>query len=175
MLGLDKGPATTTAAASTVGKNMDAGFDFEALLRIRERWPRKLVVKGVMRADDAQRLVAMGCDGIVVSNHGGRQFDGAAATLEALPAVVAAVRGQAPVLLDGGVRRGQHLAQALASGAQGVLVGRAALYGVAAGGEAGARRALAILQDEFARSMRLCGARSVNEITPDLLFGPGGV
>lgn len=169
MVGLDKGRATTTAAGSTVGRNMDASFDFEALQRIRDRWPRKLVVKGVLRADDARRIVAMGCEGIVVSNHGGRQFDGAVATLDALPAVVAAVQGKAPVLLDGGVRRGQHLALALASGAQGVLVGRAVLYGVAAAGEAGARHALGILQEEFTRAMRLCGARSVSEITPDLL------
>lgn len=169
MVGLNQGPATAAAAGSTVGRNMDASFDFEALQRIRDRWPRKLLAKGVMRADDARRLVAMGCEGIVVSNHGGRQLDGALAALEALPAVVAAVQGRTPVLLDGGVRRGQHLVQALAAGAQGVLVGRALLYGVAAAGEAGARHALGILQEEFARAMRLCGARTVGEITPDLL------
>jgi (S)-mandelate dehydrogenase len=111
----------------------------------------------------------MGCDGIVVSNHGGRQLDGAAATLDALPAVVAAAGGRMSVLLDGGVRRGVDILKARALGAQGVLVGRATLFGAMAGGEAGALHALQILRTEYERSMKLCGVRSAAEIGPDLI------
>ena len=169
MVGLAGGNGTTTSAGSTVGNNMDASFGWEALQRIRDRWPRKFIVKGVLRADDAQRLAAMGCDALVVSNHGGRQLDGAAPTFAALPDIVAAVQGRAEVLLDGGVRRGRHVVQALAAGASGVLVGRSVLYGVAAAGEPGARRALEILREEFTRTMRLCGCRTVAEIDRALL------
>jgi len=115
------------------------------------------------------RASAIGVDAIVVSNHGGRQLDGGIATLDALPGVLAAVQGRCSVLVDGGVRRGADVVKALALGAEGVLVGRATLYGACAGGEAGALRALEILRDEVRRTMQLCGARSVAEITPDLL------
>jgi (S)-mandelate dehydrogenase len=104
-----------------------------------------------------------------VSNHGGRQLDGAAPSLEALPAVARAVGSKMTVLLDGGVRRGVDILKARALGAQAVLTGRATLFGVMAGGEAGARRALEILSSELDRAMKLCGARRIEEITPDLL------
>jgi (S)-mandelate dehydrogenase len=126
-------------------------------------------VKGVARPDDAERLVAMGCDALVVSNHGGRQLDGAAATLDALPAVARAAGNRACVMVDGGVRRGAHVVKALALGAKAVLVGRATLYGACAAGEPGAVRALEILKDELVRSMRLCGVRAAAEIGPDLI------
>jgi (S)-mandelate dehydrogenase len=149
---------------------MDASFDWEELKRLRERWPGKLVLKGVERPDDAERALALGCDGVVVSNHGGRQLDGAAPSLEALPDVVRAVGSRMTVLLDGGVRRGTDILKARALGAQAVLVGRATLFGVMAGGEAGARRALEILSSELERTMKLCGVRSIEEIGPELLW-----
>ena len=158
-----------TDIATAVGREMDAGLDWEALKRLRELWPRKLLLKGVERPDDAERAAALGCDGVVVSNHGGRQLDGALPTLEALPAVADAVGRKMTVLLDGGVRRGVDILKARALGAQAVLTGRATLFGVIAGGEAGARRALEILASELERSMKLCGARSVAEISPDLV------
>jgi (S)-mandelate dehydrogenase len=105
-----------------------------------------------------------------VSNHGGRQLDGAAPSLEALPAVARAVGSKMTVMLDGGVRRGVDILKARALGAQAVLTGRATLFGVIAGGEAGARRALEILSSELERAMKLCGARSVAEIGPDLIY-----
>jgi (S)-mandelate dehydrogenase len=160
-----------TDIATAVGREMDAAFDWDELKRLRDRWPGKLVLKGVERPDDAERAAAMGCDGVVVSNHGGRQLDGAAATLDALPHVARAVGGKLTVLLDGGVRRGVDILKARALGAHAVLVGRATLYGVMAGGEPGARRALQILSGELERAMRLCGVRSVGEIGPHLLFG----
>jgi (S)-mandelate dehydrogenase len=148
---------------------MDAGLDWEALKRLRDLWPRKLLLKGVERPDDAERAAALGCDGVVVSNHGGRQLDGATPTLEALPAVASAVGKKITVLLDGGVRRGVDILKARALGAQAVLTGRATLFGAMAGAEPGARRALEILQSELVRAMQLCGVRSVAEIGPDLL------
>ena len=110
--------ASAIEAASSVGRNYDAGFDWRGLSEIRAAWPRKLVLKGLLRPDDAERAVEAGCDGIVVSNHGGRQLDGAPATLDALPAIVNAVGDKAEVLLDGGVRRGASIAKALALGAR---------------------------------------------------------
>ncbi len=158
-----------TDIATAVGREMDASLDWEALKRLRDLWPRKLLLKGVERPDDAERAAALGCDGVVVSNHGGRQLDGAVATLEALPLVANAVGKKMTVLLDGGVRRGVDLLKARALGAQAVLTGRATVFGVMAGGEAGARRALEILATEFERAMKLCGTRSVAEIGPDLI------
>jgi (S)-mandelate dehydrogenase len=159
----------TDIGMGSVGRSQDASFDWEGLKRIRDQWPGKLLVKGVERADDAERVHALGADGLVVSNHGGRQLDGAAATLEALPEVARAVGAKLTVLLDGGVRRGVDILKARALGAQAVLAGRAPLFGVMAGGEPGARRALEILTGEFERAMQLSGARAVAEITPDLI------
>jgi (S)-mandelate dehydrogenase len=159
-----------TDIATAVGQEMDPALDWEAVKRLRDLWPRKLILKGVERADDAERAAAAGCDGVVVSNHGGRQLDGAAPTLEALPDVARAVGGKITVLLDGGVRRGVDILKACALGAHGVLTGRATLFGAMAGGEAGAARALEILASELERSMRLCGVRSVSEISADLIY-----
>ena len=161
---------TGTDIVTAVGREMDAGLDWEYIKRLREQWPGKLLLKGVERPDDAERAVAVGCDGVVVSNHGGRQLDGATPTLEALPAVAAAVGSKITVLLDGGVRRGVDILKARALGAQAVLTGRATLFGAMAGGEPGARRALEILSSELQRAMQLCGARSAAEIGPHLLY-----
>ncbi len=158
-----------TDIATAVGREMDASFGWEELKRLRELWPRKLLLKGVERPDDAERAAVLGCDGVVVSNHGGRQLDGAAPTIEALPAVARAVGSRLTVLLDGGVRRGVDILKARALGAQAVLTGRATLFGAMAGGEPGARRALEILSSELERSMQLCGVRAIAEIGPDLI------
>ena len=162
--------ASASATASSVGRNYDAGFDWQRLAALRRLWPRRLIVKGVAHPDDAARLVALGVDALVVSNHGGRQLDGGAATLQLLPAVLAAVQGRVPVWVDGGVRRGADVVKALALGAQAVLVGRATLYGAVAAGGPGAQRALTILRDEIERTMRLCGVTRVADIGPDLLL-----
>ena len=159
----------TTDVAASVGRELDAAFDFDGLARIRELWPRKLIVKGVERADAAERIAALGCDALVVSNHGGRQLDGASATIDALPEVARAVGGKLTVLLDGGVRRGVDIVKARALGAQAVLTGRATLFGVMAGGEEGAKRALSILTGELVRAMQLCGAPNVGAIGPHLV------
>lgn len=161
-------PRLTDVAAS-VGRELDASFTWDDLKRLRDAWPGKLLLKGVERPDDAVRAAAMGCDGVVVSNHGGRQLDGAAATLDALPEVARAVGGKITVLLDGGVRRGVDLLKARALGAQGVLTGRATLFGVMAGGEAGAARAIRILAGEFERALMLAGVARASDIGSDLV------
>ncbi len=163
-------PSTSLAqAASSVGRNYDSSFNWDDLKTIRDLWPAKLVVKGVVRPDDAERLDAIGCDAVVVSNHGGRQLDSGLGSLEALPGIIAA-RGGMSVMVDGGIRRGSDIVKALALGADAALVGRATLYGTCAGGESGAVRALEILSEELTRTMQLCGVRSVAEIRKDLIW-----
>ena len=155
--------------AAKVGQNLDASFDWDALARLRASWPGKLIVKGVVRGDDARKLHALGVDAVWVSNHGGRQLDGSIATAEALPAVVQALGGRLPVLMDSGVRRGVDVLKAVALGAQAVALGRATLYGAAAAGEAGAERALDILTDELRRAMQLCGTPRVSDVDRSIL------
>ena len=151
--------------AARVGQSLDDAFNWSKLARMRERWKGRLLVKGVEHPEDAQRLVAMGVDGIWVSNHGGRQLDGAIATADALPLIAQAVPGT-PLIIDSGVRRGVDVLKARAVGASGVAVGRAALYGAAVAGEAGAYRALQIIIDELKLSMKLAGAASLTELGP---------
>jgi (S)-mandelate dehydrogenase len=139
------------------------------LVTIRRMWKGPFVIKGVLAAEDATRAIGIGADGIVVSNHGGRQLDGATTTLEALPAIVEAAGDRLSVLMDGGVRRGADVVKALCLGAKAVLLGRAPLYGVAAGGEAGAARALQILGEETARVMSLIGCGAVGTLSPRYL------
>jgi isopentenyl diphosphate isomerase/L-lactate dehydrogenase-like FMN-dependent dehydrogenase len=128
-----------------------------------------VLVKGVVRADDARRCLAAGAGGIIVSNHGGRQLDYAIATLDALPGIVDAVGADIPVLLDGGVRRGTDVLKALALGARSVMIGRPYLWALAVGGEAGVRRLLDLLRQEISISMSLLGVRRLDELSPDLL------
>ena len=151
--------------AARVGQSLDDAFNWDKLARMRDRWQGRLLVKGVEHPDDARRLVAMGVDGIWISNHGGRQLDGALATADALPLIAQAVPGT-PLIIDSGVRRGVDVLKARALGAASAAVGRAALYGAAVGGEAGAYRALQILIDELKLSMKLSGAASLSELGP---------
>ena len=169
LIGFENEAASSAAIAASVGRNMDPSFDWDGLKAIRDKWPRKLIVKGVERADDTERLAAMGCDGVIVSNHGGRQLDGACATLDALPAVARAAGKRMSVFIDGGVRRGGDAVKAVALGAEAAMIGRATLFGACAGGEPGAVRALEILRDELVRTMQLCGVTRVGAIGPELL------
>jgi isopentenyl diphosphate isomerase/L-lactate dehydrogenase-like FMN-dependent dehydrogenase len=140
---------------------------------LRRAWPHKLLLKGILTADDALLALRHGADGVFVSNHGGRQLDGAPAAIEALPAVVAAVGGRMAVLVDGGFRRGADIVKALALGADMVFLGRAALYGAAAGGEPGVRRALEILRGEVDRVLALLGCPSADSLGPRHVRVPG--
>ncbi len=147
-------------------------FSWDDLVHLRKRWHGSFVVKGILSGADARRAVESGADAVIVSNHGGRQLDGAPATLDALPGVVAAVGGDAQVLLDGGVRRGAHVVAALALGARAVLIGRPYLFGLAAAGERGVERVLDILRAEMRRTMVLMGCPSVERLGPDWLEAP---
>jgi len=153
-----QGPMPLTDVGAALARSVVTWEDFRW---IREAWTGPLIAKGVLTGDDARRAIDHGATGIVVSNHGGRQLDGAPATLRALPEVVAAVDGQAEVLLDGGVRRGSDIVKALCLGARAVLIGRSYAYGLAAAGEAGVARALEIVRADVERTLRLLGCPSI--------------
>lgn len=141
-----------------------ATFAWEDLEWIREQWPGAVYVKGLLDPDDAARAVSMGCEGVVVSNHGGRQLDHALASLDALPAIVDAVGGQAEVLFDGGIRRGTDVVKALALGARAVLIGRPQIYGLIVDGDQGVSAVLEILRSELDRALVLMGVQDVHEL-----------
>ena len=144
---------------------LESGLEWEYVTELRERWNVPVVVKGLVTAEDADLACQYGAAGVVVSNHGGRQLDGAVASLEALPEVVEAVGNRAEVYLDGGVRRGADVVMALALGARAVLVGRPAMYGLAFGGDKGVAQVLEILREETENALALLGCRSPAEIT----------
>nr|WP_315400611.1 alpha-hydroxy-acid oxidizing protein [uncultured Duganella sp.] len=145
--------------SALLARQMDASFSWDDLRRLRDRWPHRLLVKGVLNAEDAARIAACGVDGIIISNHGGRQLDGASAPIEVLPAMTRAV--QLPILLDSGVRRGADVVKALALGASAVLIGRATLYGLGARGEDGAYEVLQLFKSEIDRVQALIGCPDV--------------
>lgn len=148
---------------------MDAALDWRAVDWLKSRTRLPLLVKGVLAPGDAERALGAGVDGIVVSNHGGRQLDGAVASIEALPAIAERVAGRCPVLMDGGVRRGADVVKAIALGAQAVLVGRPVLWGLAANGEEGVVAVLETLRREFELAMALCGCSTVGKIDRSLV------
>jgi (S)-mandelate dehydrogenase len=154
--------ATALDAADWIERQMDAALTWRDVEWLRERWDGTLIVKGILDADDAKQAARCGADSIVVTNHGGRQLDGALPSIAALPAVADAVGGRAEILLDSGVRRGMDAIKARRLGAQGVLLGRATLYGVAAAGERGALRALEILRGEIDNGLAQLGCESLD-------------
>jgi L-lactate dehydrogenase (cytochrome) len=164
-----KGPMSLIDVTAALARAVVTWEDIRWLKRI---WPGPIVVKGVLTVDDAKRAVAEGAAAIVVSNHGGRQLDGAPATLKVLPEVVAAVNGQAEVLMDGGVRRGSDIVKAICLGARAVLLGRAYAFGLSAAGRPGVTRALEILRDDVERTLRLLGCPSVSALNSSYLNIP---
>ena len=148
-----------------VGKLLaESAVTWDDLDWIREVWNGPIIAKGVHTAEDARRAADRGVDGIVVSNHGGRQLDGVAATIRVLPEVVSAVGDRIEVLLDGGIRRGSDIVKALSLGAKAVLVGRAYVYGLGAAGREGVARAIEILRTDIVRTLKLLGCPSVREL-----------
>jgi L-lactate dehydrogenase (cytochrome) len=150
--------------------NSDQSLNWRDLDWIRERWKGKLVLKGILDVEDAKRAADEGVDGIVVSNHGGRQLDGASGSISVLPDIVDAVGDRLEVLFDGGVRSGHDVFKALAHGARGCLIGRAYLYGLAAMGQAGVAAALEVIRESFDNAMILTGTTNVAQITRDKLY-----
>jgi (S)-mandelate dehydrogenase len=152
-------------------------FDWEDLKKLRARWRGRLLVKGLMSAEDSVRARDLGCDGVVVSNHGGRQLDSAPATIDVLPEIRAGVGRDFPLIIDSGVRSGEHIVKALAAGADFVLVGRAMMYAVAARGPAAAKELIELLIDEASRCLGQIGytdLASLKSAVPSPLAFPAG-
>jgi (S)-mandelate dehydrogenase len=162
----DDAPVSAQTQAALLSRSMDRTLTWESLAWLRKLWNGPLLIKGLLGAEDARRAVRHGADGIVVSNHGGRQLDSAPASIAALPAIADAVGGRIPVLMDGGIRRGSDVVKALALGARAVLVGRAPVYGLACDGERGALSVLQLLAQETERTMTLLGAAHARELGP---------
>jgi L-lactate dehydrogenase (cytochrome) len=152
-----------------IASQFDASITWKELDWLRERWPGKIIVKGILDAEDARLACAAGVDALVVSNHGGRQLDSAPASISVLPEVVDAVAGRTEVLFDGGVRCGQDVLKALALGARACLIGKSFLYALAAMGEPGVRLALDIIRKELDVSMALAGCTDVRNISSSIL------
>jgi L-lactate dehydrogenase (cytochrome) len=164
-----KGRVGIEKAGAWSNQNFDRSLSWRDVEWVRGLWPGKLVLKGVLDVEDAKTAASAGVDGIVVSNHGGRQLDGAHSTIRALPEIASAVRDRIEVLFDGGIRSGQDVVKALAHGAHGCLIGRAYLYGLAANGEAGVRQALDIIRAELEVALTLTGTRDVRAVTGELI------
>jgi L-lactate dehydrogenase (cytochrome) len=158
--------------AGRMGSLLDPAMHWDDVADLRAQWQGPLLLKGIMHPDDARRAQDMGVDGLIVSNHGGRQLDGAAAALDALPAIVAAVGDRVPILLDGGIRRGSDVVKALALGARAVLIARPQLWGLAVAGEAGVAHVLSIYRSEIDRVMGLLGARNIDALRQLQLMAP---
>lgn len=162
-------PANESGLAAYFASLIDPSLSWDDVAWLRGLTRLPILLKGIVRADDAARAVEVGAAGVVVSNHGGRQLDGSIATIEALPGIVEAVGGRLEVLLDGGIRRGTDVIKALALGAKAVCVGRPVLWGLAVGGQAGVEHVLGVLREELERAMALCGTPSVEAIGRDLV------
>lgn len=158
--------------ASWTQQQFDPTLCWEDVEWIKKCWGGKIVLKGIMEAEDARRAVDVGADAIVISNHGGRQLDGAPSTIASLPAIAAAVGKQTEVWLDSGVRSGQDILRAVALGADSTMIGRAFLYALGAAGQAGVTRALELLENELSVSMGLCGVRDIHDVDRSILLDP---
>lgn len=157
-------PESVSALAARMGSLLDPSMSWEDVDMVRAHWKGRLILKGVLHPDEASQAVKHGVDAIIVSNHGGRQLNGAIASVRALPAVVQAVNGTIPVLLDGGIRRGSDIFKAVALGASAVLIGRPHLWGLSVAGKDGVQWVLEMLHGELDRTMGLAGASNIEEI-----------
>ncbi|HTX24083.1 MAG TPA: alpha-hydroxy acid oxidase [Steroidobacteraceae bacterium] len=166
---LPPGAASALGGSTVIPKLFGPSLAWDDVGWLRGIWPGKLLLKGVLSVADAERATALGCDGIVLTNHGGRQLDYCVSPIEVLPEIVHAVGRRTTIIVDGGFRRGSDVIKALALGARSVIIGRAALYGLTAAGERGAQRALEILTGEIDRTLGLLGCRSVADLGPHLI------
>ena len=170
IVGHVKGVKDMSSLADWTVSQFDASLSWDDVKEIRKQWGGKVIIKGILDAEDARAAVNVGADAIVVSNHGGRQLDGALSAIKALPAIVDAVGDKAEVWMDGGIRSGQDVLRAIAMGAQGTLIGRAFLYGLGAGGQAGVTKALEIIHKELDLTMGLCGQPELRKVNSSILL-----
>jgi L-lactate dehydrogenase (cytochrome) len=166
-----KGMEDVTSLAQWTNNQFDPALNWKDVEWIKKTWPGKLIIKGILDVDDAKTAVRLGADAVIVSNHGGRQLDGAPSSISALPAIAQAVGSDTEVLFDGGIRTGADMLRALALGARACLIGRAYVYGLGAGGKAGVAKAIDILQKELSVAMALTGTTRVADIGPQVLVG----
>ena len=169
IVGHVKGVKDMSSLADWTVSQFDASLSWDDVKEIRRQWGGKVIIKGILDAEDARAAVNVGADAIVVSNHGGRQLDGALSSIKALPAIVDAVGDKAEVWMDSGIRSGQDVLRAIALGAQGTLIGRAFLYGLGANGQAGVTQALEIIHKELDLTMGLCGQSKLRSVDSSIL------
>ena len=169
IVGHVKGVKDMSSLADWTVSQFDASLSWDDVREIRKQWGGKVIIKGILDADDARAAVNVGADAIVVSNHGGRQLDGALSSITALPAIVDAVGDKAEVWMDSGIRSGQDVLRAIALGAKGTLIGRAFLYGLGANGQAGVTQALEIIHKELDLTMGLCGQSKLRSVDSSIL------
>ena len=174
IVGHVKGISDPSSLMAWTAEQFDPTLDWDKIAKLKEQWGGKVILKGILDAEDARMALKVGADAIVVSNHGGRQLDGALSSIRALPAIMDAVGDRVEVHLDSGIRSGQDVLKAMAMGASGTYVGRAYTYGLGAMGEAGVTRALEIIHKELDVSMALCGRRRIEELSRDILLVPEG-
>ncbi|MBT9384556.1 alpha-hydroxy-acid oxidizing protein [Pseudooceanicola sp. CBS1P-1] len=174
IVGHAQGVTDPSSLFSWTAEQFDPQLDWKKIEEIKELWGGKVILKGILDPEDAKMAAKVGCDAILVSNHGGRQLDGAISTIRALDPILQAVGGEVEVHLDSGIRSGQDVLKALAMGASGTFIGRSFIYGLGANGEDGVRSALEIIAKEMDISMALCGKRDINEVDRDCLQIPEG-
>ena len=172
IVGHAKSASDMTSLSAWTAEQFEPKLDWDMVARLKEKWGGKLILKGILDVEDAKKAADLGCDAIVVSNHGGRQLDGALSAIRMLPAIVAAVGDRVEVLMDSGIRSGQDILKARALGAHGVMIGRAYIYGLGAMGQKGVTKALEILQKEMDLTMALCGKRDIADVDRDILLVP---
>jgi L-lactate dehydrogenase (cytochrome) len=174
IVGHVKGVGDSASLMSWTAEQFDPMLDWSKIARIRDKWGGKLILKGILDADDARLAADFGADAIVVSNHGGRQLDGAVSAIRMLPSIVAAVGERLEVHMDSGIRSGQDVLKALALGAHATYIGRAFIYGLGAMGQDGVNKALEVIRKELDTSMALCGEKDVKALRRDNLLIPRG-
>jgi len=170
IVGHAKGVGDLSALASWTAEQFDPTLNWDDVKRIKDRWGGKLILKGIMDPEDAELAARSGADALIVSNHGGRQLDGAQSSISALPEVVKTVGDRIEVLMDGGIRTGQDVIKALALGAKGVMIGRPYIYGLGAMGQAGVTMSLDIIRKELDTTMALCGQRDIKQVDSNILL-----
>ncbi|MBT8418448.1 MAG: alpha-hydroxy-acid oxidizing protein, partial [Silicimonas sp.] len=174
IVGHAKGVSDPSSLTSWTAEAFDPSLNWERIKELMDMWGGKVILKGIMEVDDAIRAAELGADAIVVSNHGGRQLDGALSSIRALEPIVKAVGDKTEVWFDSGIRSGQDVLKAVALGAKATMIGRAFLYGLGAMGEPGVTRALEVIQKELDLSMAFCGKRDIRDVDRDILLVPKG-
>jgi L-lactate dehydrogenase (cytochrome) len=172
IVGHAKSVGNMSSLSSWTNEQFDPRLDWDKVARLKEKWGGKFILKGILDPEDAKKAVAVGADATIVSNHGGRQLDGALSSIRVLPSIVKAVKGQTEIWLDSGIRSGQDILKALALGADSTMIGRAYIHGLGAMGEAGVTRALEVLEKEMDITMALAGHRDIRNVGRDVLLVP---